>query len=209
MNKLFPLLLPLFLASCMGTHKSDAETANVSPTATAVNPVAGDTVGIDILRSRILWKGTKMEGSGKHEGEIKLEDGYLIMSNGNLSAGKFTIDMQSITVSDIPAHEPVPRERLTTHLKSADFFNADKYPFSQLEITTVERLPSDSLLLHGNLRIKDVEKNIEFKAMQRGNLFSAKFTFDRFLWNIAYEGSWADKTLVDKDIELAIMLKTE
>ena len=64
-------------------------------------------------------------------------------------------------------------------------------------------------MISGNLTLKDVTKNIEFGANYKGKSFTAKFTFDRFQWNVAYEGNLVDKTLVDKDIELAIKLETE
>ena len=35
---------------------------------------------------------------------------------------------------------------------------------------------------------------------------SSTFRLDRFRWNIGYKGSWADKTLVDKDITFSIVL---
>uniref|UniRef100_UPI00404B4C10 YceI family protein n=1 Tax=Gelidibacter sp. TaxID=2018083 RepID=UPI00404B4C10 len=65
---------------------------------------------------------------------------------------------------------------------------------------------SDSLQITGNLTLKNITKQIEFIAFYQNNLFSTTFSIDRFQWNIAYEGNWADKTLVDKDIELKIKL---
>jgi hypothetical protein len=46
-------------------------------------------------------------------------------------------------------------------------------------------------------------------ALYKAKIFSTTFTFDRFQWNIAYEGNLMDRTLVDRDIELKMALKME
>ena len=169
----------------------------------------GDTIRIDLSKSNIHWKGTKMRGAGKHEGEIKLKSGYLITENNQLVNGNFVVDMSTIGVTDIPEHEPVPKNNLNNHLKSSDFFDVEKFTTSEFHITSVKQITSDSLLVSGNLTLKDITKNIEFGAKYQGKFFQTKFKFDRFQWNIAYEGNFADKTLVDKDIEIKIKLEME
>jgi len=210
MKKIFTLLtLTLLFLSCIGKHKSEAQTATIKEHPVVSKDKIGDTVKVDLFQSKIHWKGTKMSGAGKHEGEIKLESAYFITENDQLKGGNFVIDMQTIGVSDIPEHEPIPRRRLNNHLKSSDFFDVEKYPTASFEITNIKKLTTDSLKVSGNLTLKGITKNIGFSALNKDKVFSAKFTFDRFQWNIAYEGIWADKTFVDKDIELKIELKTE
>ena len=69
-----------------------------------------------------------MRGAGKHEGKIALKSGYFITQNGQLKGGKFIVDMQTIEVTDIPKHDPIPRNNLKNHLKNADFFDVGKFP---------------------------------------------------------------------------------
>lgn len=211
MNKLFIIFaFSLFLTSCIGKHNSNAQKATVTAENTKpTKRTAGDTIKILLSKSNIHWKGTKMRGAGKHEGEIKLKSGHFIIKNKQLINGNFVIDMSTIGVTDIPEHEPVPRENLNNHLKSSDFFDVEKFPTSEFQIMKVKQITSDSLMISGNLTLKDVTKNIEFGANYKGKSFTAKFTFDRFQWNVAYEGNFVDKTVVDKDIELAIKLETE
>ncbi|WP_243835862.1 YceI family protein [Gelidibacter sediminis] len=71
------------------------------------------------------------------------------------------------------------------------------------------KLSNDSLKISGNLTLKAITKNIGFAAKYPENFLSAKFTLDRFQWNVAYEGSVMDKTMVDKDIEFTIAVKIE
>lgn len=204
MNRFIILLVLLLFSSCIGKHKSDAQTAIVGEQKISSIETFGDTLSLNILKSKIFWKGTKMRGMGKHEGEINFKNGYFITENGKLKGGSFTIDMKSINVTDIPEHEPVPRNNLNTHLKSNDFFDVENYPTSSFQVTNIEKTVSDSLRVSGNLTIKGITKNIQFKALHQNKIFSAKFKFDRFQWNVAYAGNWADKTLVDKDIQLVI-----
>ena len=59
--------------------------------------------------------------SGMHEGTVKLSTGHLLLRDGKIMGGEFIADMNSISITDIPSHEPVPRRRLRNHLKSEDF----------------------------------------------------------------------------------------
>jgi polyisoprenoid-binding protein YceI len=210
MNKIILLLLaPLLIYSCIGKHKSNAQETTAAKEQKEQIPQKADTLQVDLSNSNIHWKGTKMRGAGKHEGELRLQSAYFLSNNGNIIGGQFIANMTTIGVTDIPEHEPVPIRNLNNHLKSEDFFEVEKYPTSKFVITKTEGLQNDSISVSGNLTLKDITKNIIFKASSNENEFSTKFTFDRFQWNIAYEGSWADKTLVDRDVELTINLKLE
>jgi len=63
------------------------------------------------------------------------------------------------------------------------------------------------------MTIKDVSKNISITLListiqENQKQLDAQFTFDRFKWNIGNEGSWLEKKLVDKEIELIIRIIT-
>jgi polyisoprenoid-binding protein YceI len=158
---------------------------------------------INIELSKIYWKGTKMRGLGKHEGEIKLNEGYFLIEENKIIGGKFTINMNSINVTDIPKHETIPRRNLNNHLKSDDFFAVSKYPFALFEIETI-----NSNEISGVLTIRDVSKKIQVQSSitQKDNKFkiTASFSINRFEWNVGYTGSWIDKTLVDKNIQFTV-----
>jgi polyisoprenoid-binding protein YceI len=80
------------------------------------------------------------------------------------------------------------------------------YPASTLLLTSVRRINSDSLKFSGNLCIREVTKSISFFAHCKNGTFKTRFIFNRHDWNIAYKGSWVNKTLVDSDVELTIEL---
>jgi polyisoprenoid-binding protein YceI len=65
---------------------------------------------------------------------------------------KFTADTTAVTTNN---------EQRDQHLRSADFFDAAKYPSLSFVATKYERVDNDSYELYGDLTIRDVTKNIK------------------------------------------------
>ncbi|GGD99218.1 YceI family protein [Planktosalinus lacus] len=76
-------------------------------------------------------------------------------------------------------------------------------------INGTEKLNRDSLPIAANLSIQEVTRNIQFYAHYKERQFTTRFTFNRLDWKIAYKGTWADKTLVDKEVELNITVDVD
>lgn len=209
MNRFYYFLLPLLVLSCIGKHKSDAPKVTVNPTVGHNLEIEADTLMINLEKSKIRWVATEMRGTKRRTGIILFKDGLFLSLNGEIVGGKFTVDMETMDVTDVPTDEQIARKNLLNHLKSDDFFNVVHYPISTLKLTRVQKIKNDSLKISGNLKIREVTKNIEFYAYHKNGKFRTNFRFNRLDWNIAYEGSWADKTLVDKDVELTIEIRTE
>lgn len=199
------LLLLIIVAACSRNETSENQVSAV-PAVQSNMSVTGDTIKINLKRSTILWKATEMRGTITRRGKIGLKSGFLLQKHGLLVGGVLIVDMNSMDVTDVPAHEHEARNNLVNHLKSDDFFNVPDFPLSILEITSVNHQTSDSLKVAGNLTIRGITKNIAFKAIKNRGEYRANFQFDRFQWNIAYEGSWAARTLVDRNIELDVTL---
>lgn len=208
MNKTGIVVLLLLASSCV--EKSNSEIQKVitqkQQSQSKIGVLEVDTLKLDLERSKLFWKGTKMRGAGSHEGEVRISQGFMLNDKNGLSGGKFEIDMTSISISDIPKTDPIPIKNLTEHLMHADFFDVDNFPISEFEITEINIHSPDNLEVSGNLIILGITKNVTFSAIQNGNTISTQFLIDRFDWNIAYEGSWADRTLVDRNIEFRIEL---
>lgn len=211
MNRCISLIGMVILLSFGGLRGCDipdspAATVRASPPLPLTSRMGGDTIRIDTARSVVGWKGTKMRGAGKHEGLVPLAEGFLIRQRGRLVGGTFILDMTGITVTDIPEHEPIPRQRLIDHLKSNDFFAVDSFPTAVFQLVEAETVAGDSLRITGNLTMRGITQQLTFGARQhvRPTRFTARFSIRRADWNIAYSGSWADRTLVDPDIGLSI-----
>lgn len=50
------------------------------------------------------------------------------------------------------------------HLKSDDFFNAEKYPSLTFESTGIKKVDEETFILSGNLTIRDITKPIDLKV---------------------------------------------
>jgi hypothetical protein len=208
MNNPKILLLLLLASSCVDKSNSEVQKALIQKQQSQSNIgfLEVDTVNLDLERSKLYWKGTKMRGAGNHEGEVRISQGFMLKDKTGLFGGKFEVDMRTISISVIPKTDPIPIKNLTEHLMQEDFFDVDNFPTSEFEITEVKTHSIENLEVSGNLTIRGITKNITFPAVQEGDFIVALFLLDRFKWNIAYEGSWTDRTLVDRDIQFRIEL---
>jgi len=168
-------------------------------------------VRIDNKKSEVKWKGTKMRGLGKHEGVLTIKEGYFETRDNILIGGEIVFDMNTIRVTDIPKHEPVPRRRLNNHLKSDDFFGVEEFPEAKFSILKVLNSTEQQFIAEGELSIRDVIDKIRvvLEITTQGSeikAISSTIKFDRFNWNVGYTGSWIDRTLVDKEIEINIVI---
>jgi Uncharacterized conserved protein len=176
------------------------------------NPVL-ETYKVDTTQSQIIWKWYKV--TGEHSGTIDIKQGALEYSEGVLTGGNFTIDMNSISCTDL---EGEWKTKLEGHLKSDDFFGVAAHPTAQFKITKVVPRGTDgSYKLIGNLTIKDITKEVKFTAnIKEANgqrVANAKTTIDRSDFNVKYGsgsffGNLGDKTIYDEfDLEINLTLK--
>jgi protocatechuate 3,4-dioxygenase beta subunit len=170
-----------------------------------------DTLVVDTEASIVRWKGTKFRGLGKHEGVVRLGQGFLVLQHGGVTGGAFTMDMRTIQVTDIPVTDPVPRNRLTNHLKDEDFFWVDRHPTSTFLLRSVRPRRDGHYTVGGVLTMRGVARPVEFSAILtqcRGGEVRVESTFeiDRHDWGISFRGSRLTNDLVDDDIALGLVL---
>jgi polyisoprenoid-binding protein YceI len=81
------------------------------------------------------------------------------------------------------------------HLKSDDFFNAEKFPEISFKSTSFEKLGDTKYKITGDLTIRDVTKNVTFDATLNGTLKTARgvlsawkvtTTINRFDYNLKW-----------------------
>ncbi len=156
--------------------------------------------------SVIRWKGTKLAGTGKHEGTLALKSGYLTFKEDKLTGGKFIADMNSIRITDIPPDDYIPIRNLIDHLKSD--FETGKYPEAVFQITQTTYAGQNKIKFSGNLTIRSVTKKIDFTINElTKSHYAATIRINRADWGIGEKGSWLEKKLVDQEIELQISVK--
>jgi polyisoprenoid-binding protein YceI len=92
----------------------------------------------------------------KFDGQFEGPDDDLTRVRGTVS-----IDVASLGTRN---------EQRDTHLRSADFFDVEKYPRMTFAVTGVEKVAGDSYLVHGDLTIKDVTRPIALEATIEGRM---------------------------------------
>ncbi|MDN3692401.1 YceI family protein [Chryseobacterium tructae] len=160
---------------------------------------------IAVAQSNIEWVGRKVTGA--HNGTINLKEGELIVSDGQLTAGKFIVDTTSITILDIT--DPDTNAQFAGHLASDDFFSIDHYPESYFEISKVS-----SNHVEGNLTIKGITNPVGFymTVAVNDNILAAsgKIIVDRTQFGIKFRsGNFFQNlgdTLIYNDFELNVSL---
>jgi polyisoprenoid-binding protein YceI len=149
--------------------------------------------------SKIEFIGSKVTGS--HTGGFSKFEGELHLGNDGqpLSNGRVVIDMTSVWSDN---------ERLTGHLKNADFFEVERFPTSTFVLTGISGQGS-SATLAGNLTLHGVTKQISFPAKLRVSEgmveLESEFSIDRFDFDIKYPGRADD--LIRKEVVLKFSLR--
>ena len=207
---LFVIAATMLTVSC----KNDkTETPEVQEEVAVASDAASPYV-VDAASSIIEWVGSKP--AGKHNGTIAISNGEVYLNNGKIESGKFTIDMNSITVLDLKAGEG--KEDLEGHLKGlgkeedADhFFNTKKFPEGSFEITAVNTVDAQTTV-EGNLTLKGITKPVKFPATitldgNKMTLSTESFKINRTEWNVNYASKSIFDNLKDKFVDDEIELK--
>lgn len=192
-------------AGCAEDPAADAPKAEVGEAGVAAPAAAAtdatETYTFDNSTSSIGWVGSKVTGS--HEGGFHDFSGEVTVADGAPQSVTIDIDTNSI-YSDT--------ERLTEHLKSADFFDVEQYPTATFTSTSIEPgAAAGEYTVAGDLELHGVTKNIRFPAtievMPDGVTADAEFSIKRFDWNINYEGKADD--LIRDEVLLQLDIQTQ
>jgi len=93
---------------------------------------------------------------GKFEGVLEGPAGDFTKARGEVK-----IDVASLSTR---------MEQRDNHLRSADFFDAEKFPYVTFKVTTIELLKGESFLVRGDLTIKNATKPISLEASLEGRV---------------------------------------
>ncbi|MCI0673337.1 MAG: YceI family protein [Myxococcaceae bacterium] len=135
-------------------------------------------------------------------------------------AGTVALDEQAPTAASVTARIEVASidtgvEQRDGHLRSPDFFDAEKYPAITFQSTKVQKGAGNHLVVTGNLTIRDVTREVSLDVEQLGTgkdpwgnhrvAFAARTSIDRrdfgLKWNQALE---TGGVLVGEKIEIEL-----
>lgn len=96
-------------------------------------------------------------------GSFSTFDGEIEVDGNNFenASASFTAHIDSISTNN---------EDRDNHLKSDDFFNAEKFPQLKFESTKVEKTDEGEYKATGNLTIRDITKEIELDLVHGGTV---------------------------------------
>ncbi|HVG61368.1 MAG TPA: YceI family protein [Hyalangium sp.] len=138
-------------------------------------------------------------------------------------SGTVSLDEQDLTASSVSVRIDAASidtgvEQRDNHLRSADFFDVEKFPAITFQSTKVEKSSGTGLRVTGNLTMRDVTREVVLEAEQLGigkdpwgNVkvaFEAKTSVDRrdfgLKWNQALE---TGGVLVGEKVEISLEIQ--
>lgn len=101
---------------------------------------------------------------------ISTVTGYFRSFNGSIETDGDSFDGAKVTFeADIDSVDTNNEDR-DTHLKSDDFFNAEKFPTMKFESTSFKNTSGDDYKLTGNLTIRDITKEVTLDVTHGGTV---------------------------------------
>jgi polyisoprenoid-binding protein YceI len=165
---------------------------------------------VDAVHSNVKFNVTHLVIS-EVEGSFKVFNGTIISAKPDFTGASidFTIDVNSINTDN---------DMRDKHLKSDDFFNAEKFPKMTFKSTSFKKITANKYLLTGTLTIRDITKPIKadvtFGGTAKdgyGNLkagFKATTKINRFDYNLKWNSmTEAGGAIVGPEVNIILNLE--
>lgn len=181
--------------------KTEAKAETKVETKTDAPAAAARTLKLDKTGSSVQFVGAKL--TGDHKGGFEEFEGEAKVAGDKIESLRVTVQTPSVT-SDAPD--------LTGHLKSADFFDVEKFPTAVFSANEFVPKAGDNGATHeigGELELHGQKKAIRFPAKvtvdAQGAQGQAEFTINRKDFKIEYPGKPDD--LIKDEVLLKLDLK--
>jgi polyisoprenoid-binding protein YceI len=125
--------------------------------------------------SQTVWKNDKNHSKltfaithlavSEVDGLFKDFDATITSSNPDFSDAVFELTVQTASVN-------TEVEKRDNHLRSADFFEVDKYPTMTFKSTSIQKVSDKNYKLTGNLTLHGVTKPITVDLLYRGTIIN-------------------------------------
>lgn len=177
------LSVPFFFAACENPADKTSKASVKEAVENTQTVSEGGTKYVFAEGSEVTFVGSKVTGS--HKGGFKTVSGHFTVKDGALAGNDHAvkIDMNSIWSDD---------EKLTGHLKNADFFDVEKFPESTFAATSLTKKSDTEYEVAGNFTLHGVTKNISFPATTatEGDTVkvTANFNINRKDFGVVYAG---------------------
>ena len=155
---------------------------------------------VDAAKSSITWVGKKV--TGEHTGKVSFDKGTITTDGKQLTGGTFTVNMKSITCTDITDAET--NGKFIGHISSPDFFDVAAHPAAILAIKSAKKTGPDAYDVTADLTIKGITKPVTFPATvvigAKQTTAKASVKIDRTEYDIKYGSGKFFEGIGDKAI---------
>ncbi len=177
---------------------------------TIINGVAAQTIWkADKAHSKIDFSVTHMV--------IAEVDGRFTDFDATLTASKDDFTDAKITATIKTASITTDNDFRDKHLRSDDFFNADKYPEIKFKSTSIEKTGENTYKITGDLTIRDTTKTVVLDTKYNGQVvgmgatkcaFKATTTINRFDYGVHWDKTIESGGLVvGKNVDITLLLE--
>lgn len=197
------LALGLSALGCEDPARDKPKAAVAAPAEPAARgpAAATQTLAFSQADSKVEFVGSKV--TGKHEGSFGTFSGSVTLVSGDPTQSQVKVEIDAASITSDQA-------KLTGHLKSADFFDVERFPKASFESTSIkaggERGATHTVT--GNLELHGQKKSISFPAtikVEGGKVsVQAEFAINRKDFGLNYPGKVDDLIRDDVLIKLSI-----
>jgi len=188
------ILSCIFLASCEdpSANKAKAQTSEPSRSAANTQTLTAAAVALPITpdNSKVEWTGSKV--TGKHDGGFTKFNGTIGLVNDKPENSSVSVDIETASIY-------ANVDQLTEHLKTADFFDVQKFPkatFASTKIVPDSSAGPDTYNVTGDLDLHGVKKSITFPATIKVGpddvTVNSEFSINRKDFGLVYAGKADD-----------------
>lgn len=171
---------------------------------------------IDAAHSQITFSVRHMMISNVH-GRFENFTGNVELDENNPERSSVQVQIESASINTKEAQRD-------GHLKSPDFFDAEKFPYITFQSTRVEKVDDQQGRIYGDLTIRDITRpvvlDVEYSGMAKSpwGTTSAGFTARTKIarkdwdltWNVALEtGGWLVGDEININIDLEVVKQPE
>jgi polyisoprenoid-binding protein YceI len=174
-------------------------TASIPTNATPV-ALSGDTATLSPDNTKIQFVGLHLPPK-----EPDPRTGGFAKFSGQAKIDPAAKTLQSVAVDIDTTSLFTAFDKLTTHLKSGDFFEVNEYPTAKFESTKITAGDAGQATITGNLTLHGVTKEISFPATvavtDEGLTLASEFNIDRTQFGITF-----GEDSVAKDVAMTVVI---
>lgn len=156
------LLVALLSVTVLANAQTKTKTTTITTTKTTTTAAAPTKWNADPAHSSVKFTVSHLTVS-EVEGSFKVFNGSIDAPTTDFNNAKvaFDVDVNSINTDNSDRDK---------HLKSDDFFNAEKFPKMSFSSTSFKKVKGSAYVLEGNLTIRDVTKKVTFNVYYGGTV---------------------------------------